>query len=142
MVILAFRERALEQRDDPITVAILGGDRVAGQALELLLQGVGCDARFVADPVAEGAGEWLDRVQVVLLPPTLRPEHREALLAGMGGAPGTSGVPIIELVDAPREGPGSYGRYVLLWPSRVEELMQAIEAAVADQPEERSAANG
>jgi hypothetical protein len=51
-------------------------------------------------------------------------------------------VPIIELVDAPRGGTGSHGRYVLLWPSRVEELMQAIEAAVADQPEERSAANG
>ena len=132
----------MEQRDDPITVAILGGDRVAGQALELLLQGVGCDARFVADPVAEGAGEWLDRVQVLLLPPTLRPEHREAMLAGLSGAPGTSGVPIIELVDAPREGTGSYGRYVLLWPSRVEELMQCMEAAVADQPEERSAANG
>ena len=92
MVILAFRAQALEQRDDPITVAILGGDRVAGQALELLLQGVGCDARFVADPVAEGAGEWLEGVQVLLLPPTLRPEHREAMLAGlMSGAPGTSG---------------------------------------------------
>ena len=132
----------MEQHDDPITVAILGGDRVAGQALELLLQGVGCDVRFVADPVAQGAGEWLDRVQVLLLPPTLRPESREAVLAGLSGPAGTSGVPIIELVDAPREGSGSYGRYVLLWPSRVEELMQAIEAAVADQPEERSAANG
>jgi len=133
----------LEQREDPITVAILGGDRVAGQALELLLQGVGCDARFVADPVAEGAGEWLERVQVLLLPPTLRPECREAMLAGlMSGAPGTSGVPIIELVDAPREGTGSFGRYVLLWPSRVEELMQCIEAAVADQHEARATANG
>ncbi len=132
----------MEQHDDSIAVAILGGDRVAGQAMELLLQGVGCDARFVADPVAEGAGEWLDRAQLLLLPPTLRPEHREAVLAGLSGAPGASGVPIIELVDAPRGGTGSHGRYVLLWPCRVEELMQAIEAAVADQPEERSAANG
>ncbi len=129
----------MEQHDGPITVAILGGDRVAGQALELLLQGVGCDARFVADPVAEGAGEWLDRAQLLLLPPTLRPEHREAVLAGLSGAPGASGVPIIELVDAPRGGTGSQGRYVLLWPCWVEGLMQSIEAAVADQPEERSA---
>ena len=132
----------MEQHDDPITVAILGGDRVAGQAIELLLQGVGCDARFVADPVAGGANECLDRAQLLLLPPTLRPESREALLAGVGGAAGTSGVPIMELVDDPREGTGSYGRYVLLWPCRVEELMRRIEATVADGPEERSAASG
>ena len=122
----------MEQHNDPITVAILGGDRVAGRALELLLQGIDCNAPFVAEPVADDTGEWLDDVQLLLIPPTLRPERRESLLASVSSTPGTAGVPIIELVDAPRDGNGLHGRYVLLWPCRVEELMQRIKDAVTD----------
>ena len=135
MVVTRLSERGDGRHDDPIRVDILGGDPVAGQALELLLQGIGCNARFVTDPVADDAGEWLDRVQLLLIPPTLRAERREALLSSINNAPRKARVPIVELVDVPRDGLRPNGRNALSWPCRVEELMRGIEAAVADRPE-------
>jgi hypothetical protein len=139
MVVTALSEQGAAGQGDPIRVAILGGDPVAGQALELLLQGIGCDARFVAEPFANHAGEWLDRVQLLLIPPTLHPERREVLLPSVNNTPRTARLPIVELADAPSSGKSPHGRYALSWPCRVEELMRRMEAAVADRPGQSAA---
>jgi hypothetical protein len=62
--------------------------------LELLLQGTGRNARCLVERVVEELGELLDGVRIMLLAPTLGPEHREGSLAGMSGTPATAEIPI------------------------------------------------
>src|SRR5919112_5198484 len=66
------------------TIAIWGGNTVAGRALEALLQGVGYDTRMIEDPPESDPEECLDGVRLLLLAPTLSAESRETLLAEMG----------------------------------------------------------
>ncbi len=107
-------------------MAILGGNSVAGRAIEALLQGVGYDTRLIEDPPEGDPEELLEGVRLLLLAPTLSAESREALLADMGGAPG---IPVLTLSTGLKEALGD-GRALIPWPCRLEDLTKKIEAAL------------
>ncbi len=110
--------------ENPIMVAILGRDRVVGQALELLLRGAGCDARFLGEPVIDKLGELLDGVHILLLGPTLSAERRENLLDGLRGEPRTANIPVLELITL--GGTRNGHRRHVMWPCKTKELVQHI----------------
>ncbi len=112
---------------NPTTVAILGRDRVVGQALELLLRGADYDARFLGEPLRDGLVELLDGAQILLFGPTLSAERREDLLDGLKAEPETENIPILELMTTlggARN--GHHGRHVM-WPCKTEELVSHIK---------------
>jgi hypothetical protein len=110
---------------DLTTVAILGRNRMASQALELLLRGADCDARFLGEPGIDKLGELLDGVQLLLLGPALSAERRENLLDGLRCEPGTANIPVLELISTPGGTRNGHGHHVM-WPCKTEELVRHI----------------
>lgn len=116
-------------REVPNTVAILAGESVAGQALELLLQSIGYRTRFLVEPLLDDVNEMLDEVQISILAPTVSEKYREDFLRNVERIPAMAGKPILELVtSASSLQPLTQGR--VLWPCRIEELQREIEAAL------------
>jgi hypothetical protein len=111
----------------PTKIAIIGRDRMVGQALELLLRGADYDARFLGEPVMDKPGELLDGVHVLLLGPTLNVERREYLLDGLRGEPRTANIPILELITITGESRNAHGGRHVMWPCKTEELIHHIE---------------
>ena len=116
---------------NPITVAIIGRDRVVGQALELLLRGADYDARFLGEPAMENLGELLDGVQIVLLGPALSAERREKVLNGLRSGPGTANIPVLELIPT-LEGTRNGHVCHVMWPCKTEELVRHIAEVLAE----------
>ncbi len=112
---------------------------MVGRALELLLQGAGYDARFVADPVMDKLGELLAGVQVVLLGPTLSAGRRESFLNGLRDEPRTANMPVLELIPTSRRTRDGHGRHVM-WPCRTKELLRHIGEVLSStgSPEDRT----
>ena len=110
------KERFLYEQGDlvtaPTTIAILGGNSVAGRALEALLQGVGYDTRLIEDPPERSPEQLLEGVRLLLLAPTLSAESRETLLAEMGSTLDAANIPVLtlstSLKEALVEGPPLY----------------------------------
>ena len=127
---------------DPVTVAIIGRDRVVGQALELLLRGADYDARFLGEPVMDKPGELLDGVQIVLLGPTLNAERREYLLDGLRGEPGTANIPVLELITITGESRNGHGGRRVKWPCKTEELIHHIGEALLSTGDRLSGSPG
>ena len=131
-------ERLLYRQRDlvtvPTTIAIVGGNSVAGRALEALLQGVGYDTRLIEDPPERPPEQILEGVRLLLLAPTLGAESRETLLEEMGSTPEAANIPVLtlstSLKEAPRDGP-----VFVPWPCRLEDLTKRIEAALLRVPE-------
>ena len=90
----------------PTTIAILGGNTVAGRALEALLQGVGYDTRLIEDPPESPPERLLKGTRLLLLAPTLSAESREAFLAEMGGTLDATNIPVLTLSTTIREALG------------------------------------
>src|ERR671912_3075135 len=136
------KERFLYTQGDlvtvPTTIAILGGNSVAGRALEALLQGVGYDTRLIEDPPEKPPEEILEGVRLLLLAPTLSAESRETLLAEMGSTLEAANIPVLTLtttlIEALNDGP-----VFIPWPCRLEDLIKRIEAALLPVPEIESA---
>jgi hypothetical protein len=120
------------QHTREVTVAIVGGSAVVGQALELLLQGLGYRARYEPAPPAEAPAPPLADTQLVVLAPGLSPSRREAALARVPRH-GVEGIPVLELTADVRT--GASGLYVR-WPCRAEALARAIDAALGTPPPE------
>jgi len=118
----------------PTTVAILGGNSVAGRALEALLQGVGYDTLLIEDPPERPPEQLLDGVRLLLLAPTLSTESRETFLAEMGGTLDAANIPVLTLSTTIKEALGD-GPAFIPWPCRLEELTKKIEAALFPVPE-------
>jgi hypothetical protein len=118
----------------PTTIAIVGGNSVAGRALEALLQGVGYDTRLIEDPPEGPPEQLLEGVRVMLLAPTLGAESRETLLADMGSTLHAKNVPVLTLSTTFKEAPGD-GPVLVPWPCRLEDLTKLIEAALLRVPE-------
>ena len=118
----------------PTTIAILGGNSVAGRALEALLQGVGYDTRLIEDPPEGPPEELLDGVRLLLLAPTLSTEPREAFLAEMGGTLAAANIPVLTLSTTIKEALGD-GPVIIPWPCRLEDLTRKIEAALLPVPD-------
>jgi hypothetical protein len=118
----------------PTTIAIFGGNSVAGRALEALLQGVGYDTRLIEDPPERPPEELLDGIRLLLLAPTLSAESRETLLAEMGGTLDAANIPVLTLSTTIKEALGD-GPVSIPWPCRLEDLTKKIEAALLPMPE-------
>src|SRR5918993_2495598 len=117
----------------PTTIAILGGNSVAGRALEALLQGVGYDTRLIEDPPERSPEQLLDGVRLLLLAPTLSTESREGLLAEMGGTLDAANIPVLTLSTTIREAITD-GPVFIPWPCRLEDLTKKIEATLLPLP--------
>ena len=118
----------------PTTIAILGGNSVAGRALEALLQGVGYDTRLIEDPPESTPEQPLDGVRLLLVAPTLSAESRESLLAEMGGTLDAANIPVLTLSTTIKEALGD-GPVSIPWPCRLEDLTRKIEAALLPVPD-------
>jgi hypothetical protein len=118
----------------PTTIAILGGNSVAGRALEALLQGVGYDTRLIEDPPERSPEQLLERVRLLLLAPALSAESRETLLAEMGSTLEAANIPVLTLSTSLKEALAG-GPVFIPWPCRLEDLTKKIEAALLQVPE-------
>lgn len=117
------------------TVVVLGGDRVVGRALELLLWSTDWNVRFLTEPSSDEGG-LLKGARLLLLAPGLSAEHRRALVTDIRSTPATARVPILQLGYDPDGLQGSQadmGRFVP-WPCRAEELKRHIDAALLARP--------
>jgi hypothetical protein len=136
------KERFLYRRGDLITasttIAILGGNSVAGRALEALLQGVGYDIRLIEDSPERPPEQLLEGVRLLLLALTLSTESREALLAEMGSTLDAANIPVLTLSTSLKEALAG-GPAFIPWPCRLEDLTKKIEAALLPVPEVESA---
>jgi hypothetical protein len=136
------QEQSLYREGDlvtvPTTIAILGGNSVAGRALEALLQGVGYDTRLIEDPPERSPEQLLEGVRLLLLAPTLSAESRETLLADMGSALDMANIPVLTLSTSLKEALAG-GPAFIPWPCRLEDLTKKIEAALLRVPEVGSA---
>jgi hypothetical protein len=113
----------------PTTIAILGGNSVAGRALEALLQGVGYDTRLIEDPPERSPEQLFEGVRLLLLAPTLSAESRETLLAEMGSTLDAANVPVLTLSTSLKEALVE-GPTFIPWPCRLEDLTKRIEAVL------------
>ena len=131
------KERFLYKQGDlvtvPTTIAILGGNSVAGRALEALLQGVGYDTRLIEDPPERSPEQLLEGVRLLLLAPTLSAESRETLLAEMGSTLDAANIPVLTLSTSLKEALVE-GPTFIPWPCRLEDLTKRIEAALLRCP--------
>ena len=122
----------------PATIAILGTDTVVENALSLLLGGAGYSTRILEDPSASAANaeEQLVGVDLLLLTPSLREETRESFLRAIEptASAAASDVPVLTLSTAPQRGPNERTAGVVPWPTPLEDLGLAIEAALAPAP--------
>jgi hypothetical protein len=118
----------------PTTIAILGGNSVAGRALEALLQGVGYDTRLIEDPPERPSEELLEGVRLLLIAPTLSAESRESLLAEMDDTLAAANIPVLTLSTTLKEALND-GPVFIHWPCRLEDLTKKIEAALLPLPE-------
>jgi hypothetical protein len=118
----------------PTTIAILGGNSVAGRALEALLQGVGYDTRLIEDPLERPPEQLLQGVRLLLLAPTLSAESRETMLADMGSTLDAANIPVLTLSTTLKEALND-GHAFIPWPCRLEDLTKKIEAVLLRVPE-------
>src|SRR5215211_8161925 len=136
------KDRFLYKQGDlvtvPTTIAILGGNTVAGRALEALLQGVGYDTRLIEDSPETPPEQLLEGVRLLLLAPTLSAESRETLLAEMSSTLDASIIPVLTLSTSLKEALAG-GPAFIPWPCRLEDLTRKIEAALLRVPEVGSA---
>jgi hypothetical protein len=126
-------ERFLYKQGDLVTaptkIAILGGNSVAGRALEALLQGVGYDTRLIEDSPEKPPEQILEGVRLLLLAPTLSAESRETLLEEMGSTLEAANIPVLTLSTSLKEALAG-GPAFIPWPCRLEDLTKRIEAVL------------
>jgi hypothetical protein len=115
----------------PIKIAILGGDLLVGRTLEVALQGVGYDARFLNGSFTGEPTELPEGLRLVIFAPRMSIERRKVFLSCMRSSAATAGLPILELatvrdeVRAEQEGVDR-----VAWPCPTEELEREIEATL------------
>jgi hypothetical protein len=112
------------------TIAILGGNPVVANALALLLEDAGFDTRILEEPSAHTAGEQLNGVDLLLLPPVSSEGNKEGSLGAIEATPATADVPILKLSTAPKEELNDRTG-MMPWPALFEDLRRAIEAILA-----------
>ena len=117
----------------PTKEAIIGGDPIVGEALEVLLQAAGYRPRFLPETVMDEIlmGELLADSQLLLVAPVLSAKRRKALLE-MKLSPTTPvDIPVLELL--PANGGQHLQGSTVLWPCSGEELKRAIDALLLDR---------
>jgi hypothetical protein len=116
---------------------VVSGDPFGSRILALLLRDSGYRAKFMPISSLNEPGA-LENVQILVLTPTreLTTEHRMALLAPLKEMTRDMGLVVVELVTlseercAEEEAQEELQSHKVLWPCRIEELEQRIEAAL------------
>jgi hypothetical protein len=116
---------------------VISGDLFGSRILELLLRESGYQAKFMPISSLNEPGS-LEDVQLLVLTPTreLTTEDRMALLVSLKERPRDMGLVVVELVTlsderrAEEEAQEELPSHKVLWPCRIEELEQRIEAAL------------
>ena len=99
-------------------------------AIALLLGSTGYSTRVLTELSAAEAAGQLNSVDLVLLAPALGEADREAFLRAIEASPAAGGVRVLALSTASKqELEGRAG--VVPWPTPLENLGRAIEAALA-----------
>lgn len=131
------KERFVQQKGalitESTTIGILGGNSVAGRALEALLQGVGYKTRLIEYPPASEPDEFLAGVELLLVSPTLGDESREFLLADIEHSLDATAMPVLTLSTTPKGALGDQPVFIP-WPCRIEDLTKKIEATLLPLP--------
>lgn len=108
-------------------------------ALVLLLGDAGYSTKVLEEPSASAANaeEQLVGVDLLLLTPSLREETQEGFLKAIEVTPlrGTVGMPVLELSTAPQDELNDRTAGMVPWPTPLENLRLAIEAALAPSSE-------
>src|SRR5215212_162256 len=120
-----------------IKIAILGGDVLVGRILEVALQGVGYDARFLNGSLTDDEPtELLDEVGIVIFAPRMSTKRRRSFLSRVRSTLATVRVPVLELVTTASVA-SQNGQEELVglvpWPCPIEDLEREIEAALLDR---------
>lgn len=124
------------------TIALLGGDSVVGQALSLLLRGVGYETRTLDAPPSGLPEDLLEGVDLLLISPGLVNGRREESLTALRGARERMGVPVLELPSVLREGLLDDEVGVVPWPINIDGLSCEIEGALEAAAQEIQSALG
>ena len=117
----------------PTKVAIIGGDPIVGEALEVLLQAAGYRPRFLPETGMDELlmGEMFADSQLLLVAPVLSAKRRKALLEMKLSPTTPANIPVLELL--PANGGRHLQEHIVLWPCSGEELKRAIDALLFDQ---------
>jgi hypothetical protein len=131
-------KRSNERASGPSGV-VVSGDPFGSRILALLLRDSGYRAEFLAIPSLNDP-EALEDVQLLVLTPTwalLSTEERKGLVASLSQMQRDTGLIVIELITlseerrTEEEGPQELQSHKkVLWPCRIDELEQRIEAAL------------
>jgi predicted nucleotidyltransferase len=116
------------------TIAILGGNTVAGLALSFLLKGAGYAITILKAPLTGSAVTLLRDVDLLLVSPDLDDERRKESLAILRGAESRLRAPVLTFSPAVEErlfaeDAGSS------WPVEISGLAREIEAALRREAE-------
>ena len=126
-----FTQKSQMQVRSPTTIAILGGNTVAGLALSFLLRDAGYEVIILKVPPAR---DLLRDVDLLLVSPDLDDERRKESLAILRGAETTLRAPVLTFSPAVEErlfaeDAGSS------WPVEIAGLAREIEAALRRESE-------
>jgi hypothetical protein len=114
-------------------VAIIGGDPVVGEVLEVMLQAAGYRTRFQPESVMDDLpGDLLADSQLLLVAPVLSARRRKALLEMMLSPMMPVNIPVLQLLPT-NGGQHLQGEHIVPWPCSGEELKRAIDALLLDQ---------
>ena len=111
------------------TIAILGGNAVVGRVLEVLLRGLGYEARFLGEPEAFVPEELFEALGVLLLGPGLGDDRRGDYMRAMAGTLNTAAIPVLAFSPGPKGTIAEEDRLVP-WPCKMEDLAREIEAVL------------
>lgn len=120
-------------RQEPTTVAILGGSPVAESARALLLEGEGYTTRVIEGYPTEEVDQSLEGVDVLILYNGLSNGTRQSFLRSLRSSPKTAQMPVLRLSSSAFQEellPAEDEYISVAWPSRIGDLAQQIEAAL------------
>jgi hypothetical protein len=112
-----------------ITIAIIGGNTVAGHALSLLLTRASYATKILKVPPA-GPENLPDGVDLLLVAPGLRNERRQKIFATLKGLERMLCIPVLAFSSVIEEGLFREESTGATWPVEIGGLARAIEAVL------------
>jgi hypothetical protein len=125
-------QKSQMQVRSPTTIAILGGNTVAGLALSFLLRGAGYEAIILKAPPSR---DLLRDVDLLLVSPDLEDERRKRSLAVIRGNNGNPHVPVLTFSATVEQNLFADEASSSSWPVDIGGLVRAIEATLRGDAE-------
>jgi hypothetical protein len=127
-----FMQKSQMQVRSPTTIAILGGNSVAGLALSFLLRDAGYEVIILKAPPAR---DLLRDVDLLLVSPDLDDERRKASLTNLRSDDEGPCVPVLAFSGTIEENVFAEEDSGSSWPVEIGGLARAIEAALGSEEE-------